>query len=167
MNTIQFLAHQIRKFRTQQRLSQAELAGKAGVSSSSVHRAENAGGDPTLTTLEGLSKGLGVSMIELLGLKANEDDDEIVAIWRGLSLDKRELLRGMAALMAEKEEREDIVKQIQSEFAYDALFGSGRLAAGVGALLNGGAQEVAVMASEVVSTGVSQEVLEFFNGKGI
>lgn len=60
------LGGKIRKLRLQKRMSQSELAQKAGVAQSTLSYLESGKKMPQFDTLSALCKGLGVSVLELL-----------------------------------------------------------------------------------------------------
>lgn len=67
MAPVKRMALKLRRLRTKQQMSQAELAAKARISRGYLIRLENARQDPTLGTLGRLAKALGVPITELLG----------------------------------------------------------------------------------------------------
>ena len=60
------MAMRLKELRGKRGLSQAALAGKAGISRTYLARLETARQDPTLSTLEKLAKALKVSLAELV-----------------------------------------------------------------------------------------------------
>jgi transcriptional regulator with XRE-family HTH domain len=60
------MARRLKELRRKRGLSQATLAGKAGISRTYLARLETARQDPTLSTLEKLAKALKVPLIELV-----------------------------------------------------------------------------------------------------
>ena len=56
----------IKQLREQQKLTQAELANRIGVSSKTISKWETAKGLPDISLLQPLSKALGISVIELM-----------------------------------------------------------------------------------------------------
>ena len=56
----------LRKFRLAKGLSQEDLAFEAGMSMRSISLLEGNKQQPTITTIENLSKALGVSMVEFI-----------------------------------------------------------------------------------------------------
>ncbi len=56
----------LKRFRAQQKMSQADLAAKVGVSREYIARLETGHHDPPLSTLERLAKALKVKVGELL-----------------------------------------------------------------------------------------------------
>ena len=70
------LGQRIRKLRKQQKLSQTELAEKAGVALMTISRIERGEHDPHVRTLVRIARALGVSTISLM-LSAGyiEEDD--------------------------------------------------------------------------------------------
>jgi transcriptional regulator with XRE-family HTH domain len=67
MAPIKRTAMRLRQLRAERKMSQRELAQKAGISREYVTRLEAARQDPTLGTLEKLAKALKVKVTELLG----------------------------------------------------------------------------------------------------
>ena len=57
------LGEQVRRLREQQGLSQAELARRMGTRQPAIARLEAGGVDPTIETLERVSRALGVDLI--------------------------------------------------------------------------------------------------------
>ena len=66
MAPIERIAMQIKRLRARQKISQAELAKRAGISHGYLARLEIGMHDPTITTLEKLAKALRVKVAELL-----------------------------------------------------------------------------------------------------
>ena len=66
MAPVESVAQRLRALRGKRRLSQEELARKAGISRTYLARLETARQDPTLTTMEKLAKALKVTVAELL-----------------------------------------------------------------------------------------------------
>ena len=56
----------LKKLREAQKLSMEKLAVKAGVSKATIYRVEAGKRDPTLSTLRGIAKGLGITVSELV-----------------------------------------------------------------------------------------------------
>ncbi len=67
MAPVKRMAAHLKKLRMMKKMSQAELAEKAGISRGYLIRLEAAQQDPTLGTLEKLARALGVPVTELLG----------------------------------------------------------------------------------------------------
>ncbi|HVZ79141.1 MAG TPA: helix-turn-helix domain-containing protein [Gemmatimonadaceae bacterium] len=59
----------IKQLRKAQRLTQEQLAERAGLSDKFVGELERGKANPTLTTLAALSDALGVSLVDLLGVQ--------------------------------------------------------------------------------------------------
>jgi len=59
----------LRQLRQARRLTQEQLAERAGLSDKFIGEVERGRGNPTLTTLSALSEALGVGLIDLLGLE--------------------------------------------------------------------------------------------------
>jgi transcriptional regulator with XRE-family HTH domain len=73
------LGREIREIRKRQKLTQGELAGKAGVSLLTISRLERGERDPHLGTLARVARGLGVPPFELLrsaGYFSHDADSE-------------------------------------------------------------------------------------------
>ena len=71
----------VKQLRQARRLTQEQLAERAGLSYKFIGEVERGRGNPTLTTLASLSEALGVSLIDLLGvleekIKGNLTADE-------------------------------------------------------------------------------------------
>jgi len=66
MSPIDRVATRVRALRNRRRMTQQELAAKAGISRGYLARLETARQDPTLTTLEKLAKALRVKVARLL-----------------------------------------------------------------------------------------------------
>jgi transcriptional regulator with XRE-family HTH domain len=64
------IATNLRVERARARISQAELAAKAGINPVTISNIETGRHSPTLKTLEALANALGVSMSRLLSLDA-------------------------------------------------------------------------------------------------
>jgi transcriptional regulator with XRE-family HTH domain len=58
----------VKQLRQARRLTQEQLAERAGLSYKFVGEVERGRGNPTLTTLASLSEALGVQLVDLLGL---------------------------------------------------------------------------------------------------
>jgi transcriptional regulator with XRE-family HTH domain len=72
------LGQNIRELRKQQRMSQTELAQRAGVALMTISRLERGEHDPHVRTLSQIARGLGVSLLELMrsaGYFENDDAD--------------------------------------------------------------------------------------------
>lgn len=61
----------LKQLRQARRLTQEQLAERAGLSYKFIGEVERGRGNPTLTTLSALSDALGVGLVELLGLEAD------------------------------------------------------------------------------------------------
>lgn len=59
----------LRQFRQARRLTQEQLAERAGLSDKFVGEVERGRGNPTLTTLAALSEALGVRLVDLLAIE--------------------------------------------------------------------------------------------------
>jgi transcriptional regulator with XRE-family HTH domain len=59
----------LKQLRQARRLTQEQLAERAGLSYKFIGEVERGRGNPTLTTLSALSNALGVSLIDLLGVE--------------------------------------------------------------------------------------------------
>jgi transcriptional regulator with XRE-family HTH domain len=70
------LGQRIRALRKQQKMSQTELAEKAGISLITISRIERGERDPHVKTLARIAKGLGVAPFELLLLARYFDDND-------------------------------------------------------------------------------------------
>ena len=57
----------LRRYRSERGITQEELAFQAGVDRTFVYRLERGVRQPTITTLIGMSRALGVSAVDLLG----------------------------------------------------------------------------------------------------
>ncbi len=68
MDALGRLGREIREIRKGQKMTQSELAKKAGISIVTVSRLERGERDPHLGTLMRVAKGLGVPPLELLRL---------------------------------------------------------------------------------------------------
>lgn len=65
------LGDRLRQLRQARRLTQEQLAERAGLSNKFVGEVERGKGNPTLTTLAALSEALGVGLVDLLGLETD------------------------------------------------------------------------------------------------
>ncbi len=71
------LGRRIRELRKEQRMSQTELAEKAGVALMTISRLERGEHDPHMKTLWRIARSLGVPLLELIrsaGYAENEED---------------------------------------------------------------------------------------------
>ncbi len=59
----------VKQLRKARRLTQEQLAERAGLSYKFVGELERGRGNPTLTTLAAISEGLGVGLVDLLGVE--------------------------------------------------------------------------------------------------
>jgi transcriptional regulator with XRE-family HTH domain len=66
MTPIEKIAMRIKALRAKRKITQAELAERAGISHGYLARLETGRQDPTITTLEKLAKALRVSVGQLL-----------------------------------------------------------------------------------------------------
>jgi transcriptional regulator with XRE-family HTH domain len=66
MAPIEKIAIRIKALRAKRKITQAELAERAGISHGYLARLETGRQDPTITTLEKLAKALGVNLRTLL-----------------------------------------------------------------------------------------------------
>jgi transcriptional regulator with XRE-family HTH domain len=62
------LGARVRQLRQSKRLTQEQLAERAGLSQKFVGELERGRGNPTLTTLAALGEALGVELVDLLGI---------------------------------------------------------------------------------------------------
>jgi transcriptional regulator with XRE-family HTH domain len=72
------LGQNIREHRKERRMSQTELAQRAGVALMTISRLERGEHDPHVRTLSQIARGLGVSLLELMrsaGYFENDDAD--------------------------------------------------------------------------------------------
>ena len=67
MAPIERMAMKLKKFRQQRKLTQGELAERAGVTREYIARLEAGRYDPSLSTLEKLAKALRVKVNDLVG----------------------------------------------------------------------------------------------------
>jgi len=70
------LAKNVREYRNQKKISQEKLADLCGLHRTYIGSVERAERNVTLSTLEAIAKGLGVSVIELLTDINNPRDDK-------------------------------------------------------------------------------------------
>ena len=63
LHTIMNIVNQLIALRKSQRLTQAELAGRAAMTRMTVQRIESADTDPRLSTIEHLAKALGLELM--------------------------------------------------------------------------------------------------------
>jgi transcriptional regulator with XRE-family HTH domain len=70
------LGQKIRKLRKERRMSQTELAEKAGVALMTISRLERGEHDPHVRTLWHIAKGLGVPLFELMRSTGYFEDDD-------------------------------------------------------------------------------------------
>jgi transcriptional regulator with XRE-family HTH domain len=61
------VALNIKRLRAERQLSQEELADRAGLHRTYISGVERAVRNPTITVLDGIASGLGVSLAELVG----------------------------------------------------------------------------------------------------
>jgi transcriptional regulator with XRE-family HTH domain len=115
------LAERVRELRVSSRLTQAELASRAGVTVETVARLErvlrgrsSANANPSLETLSRLSGALGVEVSDLLSVptRPRPREDLVVAVLRGASpATRRRVLRVAEALVREERSEEKPVNQ--------------------------------------------------------
>ena len=67
MTVVVYIGEQLRDVRTRRLLTQDELAGKAGVSQSTIANIERNNTEPQFRTIRKLAKALGVDPTKLLG----------------------------------------------------------------------------------------------------
>lgn len=60
------ISENVRKFREKLGLTQQQLAEKIGVSYPRISEIENSKGEPKITTIEKVARGLGVSVMDLI-----------------------------------------------------------------------------------------------------
>lgn len=65
MDTLSALGKRIQKLRQKVGITQEQLSERAGISPKNLSELENGRGNPTLTSLEGLAAGLGITLSEL------------------------------------------------------------------------------------------------------
>jgi transcriptional regulator with XRE-family HTH domain len=65
-NFVSRVGHAIQRLRVERRLTQEELAAKAGITRGYLARLETGRHEPTLTTLQRLAKALRVSVVDLI-----------------------------------------------------------------------------------------------------
>jgi transcriptional regulator with XRE-family HTH domain len=70
------LGRKIRELRKERRMSQTELAEKAGVALMTISRLERGEHDPHVRTLWHIARGLGVSLFELMRSTGYFENDE-------------------------------------------------------------------------------------------
>ena len=75
-NTEKRLGRRIRELRKQKRLSQTELAEKAGVALMTVSRLERGEHDPHVRTLSRIARSLGVPLLALMRSAGYSEDEE-------------------------------------------------------------------------------------------
>lgn len=92
----------VRAARATLRISQEELAGRAGVPSETISRVEMSRIVPTLPTLGAIAKGLGCELGDLVGAGSglpavasvlDEDEQALIERWRRLPAKPRKALR--------------------------------------------------------------------------
>ena len=66
------LGARVKQLRRARRLTQEQLAERAGLSYKFVGEIERGRGNPTLTTMSKLAEALGVSLIDFLGIEAEK-----------------------------------------------------------------------------------------------
>ena len=65
--TLEYFGNKLRALRTSKGFTLEQLAFEADMELSQVHRVEKGKINPTLTTLNALAKGLGITLAELVG----------------------------------------------------------------------------------------------------
>lgn len=95
---IQSIGQRIKQLCYQRRISYQELADKAGISLAALYNLMSGKGNPRLSTLQLISKGLGVTLGGLLSYELyNTDfavsDKELMRMVAGLSMEKKRLLK--------------------------------------------------------------------------
>ena len=70
------LGHRIRELRKERRMSQTELAEKAGVALMTISRLERGEHDPHMKTLARIARSLGVPLLELIRSAGYSENDE-------------------------------------------------------------------------------------------
>jgi XRE family transcriptional regulator of biofilm formation len=70
------LGQKMRELRKERRMSQTELAQKAGVALMTISRLERGEHDPHVRTLSQIARGLGVSLLELMRSAGYFENDE-------------------------------------------------------------------------------------------
>jgi transcriptional regulator with XRE-family HTH domain len=70
------LGRRIRELRKERRMSQTELAEKAGVALMTISRLERGEHDPHTRTLWQIARGLGVPLLELMSSAGYSDNDD-------------------------------------------------------------------------------------------
>lgn len=85
----------VRRVRLAHRLTLAEVAKKAGISSGMLSKIENGQSSPSLDTLSGLSRALGVSLSALFqGFPTEEGGAQLVKKGQGMEVVRRGTKRG-------------------------------------------------------------------------
>lgn len=109
-----FLAEQVRKLRTQAEMTQAELAGRAGVTVETVARLErvlrgraSANANPSLETMERIASSLGVDVSDLVSSsKARPKDDRLNVVMRSASANVRRRVLAVTEALIRDEQTE-------------------------------------------------------------
>ena len=76
MDTQKRLGQNVRKFRKERRMSQTELAEKAGVALMTISRLERGEHDPHVRTLWQIARGLDVPLLELMRSAGYFENDD-------------------------------------------------------------------------------------------
>ena len=71
------IGEQIRRYRREQDLTQAELADRVGINKQNISRYESGRVEPRKTTLRKLAEVFGISIDELMGTIAPANDDAV------------------------------------------------------------------------------------------
>ena len=105
----------IRRLRLQEDLKQEELAGKAEIDTATVSRIERGKQNFTPTSLEAIANALNTTSAEILaeaegaaikrssqnqGVELSQDDAEMLAIYKQLSVNSRSLFKLLGAELA-------------------------------------------------------------------
>lgn len=113
----------IKRIRTTKKLSQKEVISVAHLDSAQYSRIENGKTDPTVTTLEKISKALGVSLSELFA-NANDLNDvqsvnktvmEKVTLIENLSDEERNTIYFMLDSFLGKQKLKDVLSNVLND----------------------------------------------------
>lgn len=89
-HTLEFaIGRQIRRFRTDQGITQADLARQSGLSLGMLSKVENGMTSPSLATLQGLADGLNVPVTALFRLYEDSRQATFVAAGEGLNIERQ------------------------------------------------------------------------------